>query len=81
MKGVVIESNSEELKVGDEIEVKILYGVELNLLNFVIKYGGDEWYGYREHHRTGRVIMKNPVDESTPLAVIFVGELLKYGEE
>ncbi|ENQ0912859.1 hypothetical protein ACENW9_000833 [Escherichia coli] len=81
MKGVVIESNAEELKVGDEVEVKVLYGVRLNLLNFVVEFGSDPWYGYREHHHTGRVIMKNPVDENTPLAVIFVGELLNTGED
>lgn len=27
MKGVVIESNAEELKVGDEFEVNVLYGL------------------------------------------------------
>ncbi|EFI8245180.1 hypothetical protein LFQ39_001464 [Escherichia coli] len=81
MKGVVIESNAEELKVGDEFEVNVLYGFELNMLNFVIMSKGDAWYGYREHHRTGRIIINNPIDKDMPLAVLFVSELIHYGEK
>ncbi|WP_215267876.1 hypothetical protein [Escherichia coli] len=81
MKGVVIESNAEELKVGDGFEVNVLYGFELNMLNFVIMYKGDAWYGYREHHRTGRIIINNPIDKDMPLAVLFVSELIHYGEK